>query len=211
MMKRAQFFPLGDINPTKGAAPLTWFLIGINILAFVIEYMMGMEQVVMGFGFIPASPSILTALTSMFLHGGVAHLLGNLWYLWIFGDNVEVHLGHVRFLLLYFFSGFAATLTHWFTNVGSEIPAVGASGAISGILGSYLVLFPRASVVIAAYYRRVEVPAFIMIGLWFLMQLFFAAGSLFRDSGSNVAFWAHVGGFVFGAAFTLILGKKRKN
>ena len=146
-------------------------------------------------------PVYLTLLTAMFMHGGFAHLFGNMLYLWIFGDNVEDALGHGRYLAFYLVTGIVAGLAHVFVTAVSGanplIPSLGASGAISGVLGGYLVLFPRRHVRVIFFYQVMEVPALIVIGLWFVFQLFSGAGSL-GSSGGGVAYGAHVGGFAAG-------------
>jgi membrane associated rhomboid family serine protease len=141
----------------------------------------------------------------MFLHGGLDHIFGNMWYLWIFGDNVEDRLGKIKFLLLYFLSGLAAAFAHYIVNPTSKIPTIGASGAISGILGAYILLFPKERVLSRVGYTFVRIPAFIVIGFWFVLQFIFATISFFGFSGSGIAFWAHVGGFIFGFIFTFLL------
>ncbi len=162
--------------------------------------MKNLENTIYAFGFIPAVfPSVaITIFTSMFLHGGIDHLFGNMWYLWIFGDNVEDRLGRVKFTGLYLASGVAASLTQYVIDPHSMIPAVGASGAISGVLGWYYVLFPKARITTSTGHLANESPAWMVIGLWFLIQLFFGAATLAGFSGSNVAFFAHIGGFAFG-------------
>jgi membrane associated rhomboid family serine protease len=145
---------------------------------------------------------------SMFLHGGWAHLLGNMLYMWIFADNVEDRLGHFRFIGFYFVCGWAATLAHAYSNPGSVVPSIGASGAIAGVLGAYLVMFPKARVLtlipLGYFIRITELPALVVLGLWFVMQLFSGAASLGAQTAQSagVAWWAHIGGFVVG----LILG-----
>jgi membrane associated rhomboid family serine protease len=151
--------------------------------------------VIEAYGFTPAYFSILTLFTSMFLHAGIAHLFGNMWFLYIFGDNVEDKFGHFFYLIFYILAGLAATFTHYLTNLGSTIPAVGASGAISGVLGAYIVLFPRVGVYVSGRAGVGKVSALLMIGLWFAFQLI--SGIFFGES-TGVAFFAHIGGFIFG-------------
>jgi membrane associated rhomboid family serine protease len=197
MDKKAFFFPLGDENPCKCVPFINWILIGINVVVFLLS-LSAFEFVIYTFGFTPAQFSILTMFTSMFLHGGFGHLFGNMWFLLIFGDNVEDKLGHVRYILFYMAAGLAASLTHFAIDPSSAIPAVGASGAISGVLGAYLVFYPRAGVYVSGGYGHVgKVPAFVMLGLWFLLQLIQGATSLL-GAPSGIAFFAHIGGFVFG-------------
>ncbi|MEM7825881.1 MAG: rhomboid family intramembrane serine protease [Candidatus Aenigmatarchaeota archaeon] len=223
--KKGQFFPFADSAPRKTFPILTILLIILNASIFIwsltseeVPYVIEGEhvsipEVYIRYGFIPAKfsffslSSIATIFTSMFLHGGIDHIFGNMWYLWIFGDNVEDKLGKIKFLLLYFLSGIGATFLHYITNLNSEIPAIGASGAISGILGSYLLLFPRETILTRFGYMFVRIPAFIVIGFWFFIQFLFGTISFLGGIGSGIAFFAHVGGFIFGFLFTLILKK----
>jgi len=133
-----------------------------------------------------------------------------MWYLWIFGDNVEDALGKIKFLILYFLSGISAAFLQYLTDPTSTIPSIGASGAISGVLGAYLLLFPKENVLTSVQYSLVRVPAYLVIGLWFVLQLIFGTMSLAGYSGSNIAFWAHVGGFVFGLAFAFLFVDRKK-
>ncbi|MCS7105787.1 MAG: rhomboid family intramembrane serine protease [Candidatus Aenigmarchaeota archaeon] len=226
--KKGQFFPFADSAPRKSFPVLTILLLILNVSIFVwslaspeVPYVIEGEpvlipEVYLKYGFIPSRfslfsfSSIATIFTSMFLHGGLDHIFGNMWYLWIFGDNVEDKLGKIKFLLLYFLSGIAATFLHYLTNLNSEVPAIGASGAISGILGSYFVLFPRERVLTRFGYAFVRIPAFIVIGFWFFIQFLFGTISFLGGIGSGIAFFAHVGGFIFGFAFTFLLRKMEK-
>lgn len=207
-------FPLFDDNPHGGRSYVNWAIIALCLLVYFWQAGLtqddGYEATVV-FGMIPAVliggmrlpaeialiPPWATLLTSMFMHGGFMHLAGNMLYLWIFGDNVEETLGHGRFLVFYLLCGVAAALTQALLDPGSKIPMVGASGAISGVLGAYFLLFPRANVKVAMFpFGLVFVPALIVLGLWFLLQLL---DGLRGPSGEGgVAFWAHVGGFVAG-------------
>ena len=155
-----------------------------------------------------------TPITAMFMHGGWLHLLGNMLFLWIFGDNIEDALGHVRYLAFYLLTGIAASATHMLFNADSLTPAIGASGAVAGVMGAYIVLFPRAIVVaFVVILIPLPVPAFVLIGFWFVMQLFYSVASLGVDAntGSGIAYLAHVGGFVAGAAIikVFMLGRVR--
>lgn len=206
--------PLRDDNPSQGVPVVTRTLIAINVLAFLYELSLGglLGVFVHGWGLVPLrfayalvgaeplGPTVVTAFTSMFLHGGWIHLLGNVWYLWIFGDNVEDRLGHWRFLLFYLAGGVAASAVHVLFNLGSPVPTVGASGAIAAVLGAYAVLFPRARVVtlvpIFFFFQVIALPAMLVLGLWFVLQVF--TGTLALGAGSGVAWWAHIGGFAFG-------------
>jgi len=209
--------PIYDDNPAGRPSFITWAVIALCILVFFWQVTLDPEAdhaAVLGFGLIPALlsgqaelapelrqvPSLLTTVTSTFLHGGWMHLIGNMLYLWIFGDNVEDSMGHRRFLAFYLLCGIAAGLAQTLADPGSEIPMVGASGAIAGVLGAYLLLHPRANVgvlvVIVFYIRVIMVPAVIVLGLWFLVQLIDGAHA--RSAEGGVAYWAHIGGFIAG-------------
>lgn len=203
MNKKAQFFPIKDENPTSAFPFVNFGFIIINVIIFVLS-LSAFEYFIATYGFTPAKFSILTLFTSMFLHGGIAHIFGNMWFLYIFGDNVEDKFGHFKYIVFYILSGIAASLLHYFLNIGSAIPAVGASGAISGVLGAYIVLFPRAGVYVSGSFGHVgKVSAFFMLGIWFLFQLISGTFSLF-GAQSGIAFFAHIGGFVFGVVFALL-------
>jgi len=223
--------PLRDLNPSRTAPVVTVALIVANALAFLWELSLGpqLQPFVMQAAFVPARfvgqglgiaglvPGIESAVLSMFLHGGWAHVLGNMWFLWIFGDNVEDRLGHLRYVVFYFASGLAATATHALASPGSVVTAIGASGAISGVLGAYLFLYPRARVVtllfLGIFIQVIQVPALVYLPLWFLMQLFSGLASLGVPSSAQqggVAFFAHIGGFVAGPLLLLLLGGGRR-
>jgi membrane associated rhomboid family serine protease len=194
-------------------------LILLNIVVFFYELSLPAQQgqaLVFAFGLTPAhvqllfaSPGItlgqafLPMLTSMFLHGGWMHLLGNMLFLWVFGGSVEEEFGHFQYLVFYLFCGVGAAIVHTIFNWGSRIPTVGASGAISGVMGAFIVLFPRARVttLIPALFLffTVQIPAFLMMGYWFLIQVFSGVASLGVSNQGGVAWWAHVGGFLLGA------------
>ena len=215
-------FPLRDINPTRTRPYVNWALIVLNSLFFLYELSLGqgLEPFLRTFAFVPArlfdagdvSGSLVTALLSLFLHGGWAHVIGNMVFLWVFGDNVEDRLGHGRYILFYLLSGLAATLGHALAEPHSVMPAIGASGAISGVLGAYVFMFPRARVVTAVvlviFVRIVELPALVYLPLWFVMQLFsgIAAVSTHEASAGGVAWFAHIGGFIAGPILALLLG-----
>ncbi|MBV8118814.1 MAG: rhomboid family intramembrane serine protease [Alphaproteobacteria bacterium] len=206
--------PLYDDNPARRAPVVNYLLIGLCIGAFFWELGQNQHRVVYGYAMIPAVlfgrahlapylhplPPWVTIFTSMFLHGGWFHLIGNMLFLWIFGHNVEDELGHFRYIVLYLASGVAAALIQGLSDPGSHVPMIGASGAIAGVLGAYAVLSPRANVHvfvwIVIFFRIVNVPAWILLGLWFAMQLI--SGVEQGRNGPGVAFWAHVGGFVAG-------------
>jgi membrane associated rhomboid family serine protease len=158
------------------------------------------------------SRALVSFFAGMFLHGGLLHLVGNLWILWIFGDNVEDRLGRLRYLVFYLLSGLAASAIHVATNFDSRIPTIGASGAIAGVLGAYLVMFPRARILALVplffVFTWIEVPAFVFLGLWFLLQLVSAAGP--QEGAGGVAWWAHVGGFAFGVLLLFVFRRRRR-
>jgi len=221
--------PLRDENPSHSVPVVTRSLIAINAAMFLYELALGpgLRDFMLQWGEVPArvtlafhfreepiTPVALTFLSSMFLHGGWAHLLGNMWYLWIFGDNVEDRLGAVRYFLFYLLAGVIAALAHWLTNPGSRLPTVGASGAIAGVLGAYAVAFPRARVVtlvpLFPFFQVVALPALLVLGLWFVFQFFSGALSLGYGAGGGVAWWAHIGGFAFGALTMKAFGRPRR-
>jgi membrane associated rhomboid family serine protease len=213
--------PVQDINPTRRVPIFTWILIGINVLIFIWEMSMSesqLSEVFMDLSVVPrnitADPfsleAFLDSLRSMFFHGGYDHIFGNMLYLFIFGDNLEDRLGSIFFLIVYFISGFAAVAAQVLIDPNSTIPLVGASGAIAGVLGGYLILFPNVKVRGMVGLGRVgamqEWPAFIVLGMWFVLQLVngFASLGAAAEYGGGVAFFAHIGGFVAGLALTWI-------
>lgn len=198
------FFPVSDRNPRLSPPIVTGSLIVACVIIFLLS-LPDFESVIFAFGFTPAAATVTTVFTSMFLHGGVDHIFGNMWYLWLFGDNVESVFGKIHYIGFYFLSGMAATAAHYFTNLGSDIPAIGASGAISGVLGAYMVFFPNVRVkVYSRYGGAFEMSALGLLGLWFLMQLLFSTVSLVGGAGSGIAFSAHAGGFIFGYAYAQV-------
>jgi membrane associated rhomboid family serine protease len=200
-------FPLSDVIPSRTTPYITIGVIGLNALAFLYEIQLSDPQLqlfVQTYGVVPALFAWPTVLTSMFLHSGWLHFLGNMLYLWIFGDNVEDRMGHVRFLFFYLFCGAAAALGQAATQPDSVVPMIGASGAIAGVMGAYFVLFPQSRVLTAVFILffidLVEIPAIFFLGIWFLMQFFSGFGSLGADAAEGgVAFWAHSIGFIVGA------------
>ena len=218
--------PLRDSNPRRTVPYITYALVALNVLAFLGEVSLGqnLERALFTVAFIPARVwiagnwigDLLTIVISMFLHGGLLHIGSNMLYLWIFGDNIEDRLGHGRYLIFYLACGFVATLAHALFSPGSRIPAIGASGAIAGVLGAYLILFPHARVLtvipIFFFITLRELPAVILLGLWFVLQLFSGVGSLgvtdAQDLG-GVAYFAHIGGFVAGLVLIAVLGGLR--
>ena len=223
--------PLRDTNPRRTVPFVTYALVAVNVLGFLWELSLGaqLERALFAVPFIPARfwiagnwvADLTTIAISMFLHGSLMHIGSNMLYLWIFGDNIEDRLGHGKFLVFYLACGYLATLAHAFFSPGSRLPAIGASGAIAGVLGAYLILFPHARVLtlipIFFFITLRELPAIIILGLWFVLQLFSGVGSLgvsdAQDMG-GVAYFAHIGGFVAGilliAAFGGLRGPRRR-
>ena len=200
------FFPIGDDQVSGGHRPLfAYGLIAVNVAIFLYQVSLDPEagqQFVYDWGAIPAriegGEGYLTLLTSMFLHGGWMHLIGNMLYLWIFADNIEATIGSGKFVAFYLLGGLAAGLCHMYFNQGSPVPAVGASGALSAVMGAYIVLFPRSNVKGYFFFFRVNVPAFLFLGFWFYQQSSAGIGSMGDTAGETIAWWAHIGGFVFG-------------
>jgi membrane associated rhomboid family serine protease len=208
-------FPLKDTQPSYTRPVVTIAIIVVNILVFLFEFSLGARArniLIETYGLVPDQFRLSSVFTSMFLHGGWMHVLGNMWFLWIFGDNVEDLLGHAKYLLFYLLCGVAAALTQTFADPYSTAPMVGASGAIAGVMGAYLVKFPRARVLtlvfIFFFITTMEIPAPVMLVYWFVIQLFSGLGSIARThlSEGGVAFFAHVGGFVVGILLIKILG-----
>ena len=228
-------FPIRDDNPTLGTPAITVVLIGLNVAAWILVQGMGVEptlsQSVCELGLIPGEllgripvgqtlqmsrdlscvigqPHWYTPLSSMFLHGGWLHLIGNMWFLWLFGNNVEDSMGHGRYLVFYLLCGLAAAAAQTLVNPNSAIPMVGASGAISGVMGAYIVLYPRVRVhmiiFLGFFITRAVVPAYVMLGYWFVLQILGGLPSLGGDDTGGVAVWAHAGGFLAGAVLILL-------
>lgn len=214
--------PLRDANPSASFPFVTVLLIAVNTLVFIYETGLGrtLDRFILTHGFVPAvyfhvshtEPWNLPArfapmVTSMFLHGGWLHLIGNMWTLWIFGDNVEDRLGRGSYLLYYFVCGIIAAYVHYLTGPQSGVPVVGASGAIAGVMGGYFVLFPRARIVtlvpIFIFLQVITVPAVLFLAFWFFLQLVNGTVASAASFGGGVAWWAHVGGFVAGALMAL--------
>ncbi|MGE5724645.1 MAG: rhomboid family intramembrane serine protease [Acidobacteriota bacterium] len=215
--------PLKDDTPRFSTPYITYFLIALNTVIFLYE-MLGFgprarNQLMFEFGMVPAritglaggthhisaGTALLPILTSMFLHASWLHLIGNMWVLWIFGDNIEDYLGHFLYIVLYLLSGLAAAIAHTLLNAGSAMPTVGASGAIAGVMGAYLVLYPRAKVLtlvpLIVIFTFWWLPAWIVLGYWFVIQFFsgaITAVAISSQTTGGIAFWAHVGGFVAG-------------
>lgn len=223
-------FPFRDNIRSATFPVITKALILANVLAFFYELSLGkdLDGFFQSFAVIPAKVLAFSGLggfvadvavpftTSIFLHGGWMHLIGNMWYLWIFGDNVEDRLGHARFLVFYLICGAGASVAHVLLNPESSVPSIGASGAIAGVLGAYLVSYPRARVQtivpIFVFVQIIELPALLVLGTWFLWQFFYGTASLATASptGGGVAWWAHVGGFLVGMVLIGFFADKRR-
>jgi membrane associated rhomboid family serine protease len=221
--------PLKDDNPTYSKPVITYSILGICVLVFILQISSASYQsgkLFYSYGLIPAvltghkqlpaeiamiAPE-LTLITSMFMHGGFMHLIGNMLYLWIFADNIEDELGPVKFICFYLLSGIAAALTQVFLNTQSTIPMIGASGAIGGVLGAYIVNHPKAKVIVLIplgfFSQIVKIPALYVLGFWFILQ--FINSSLSSSEGGGVAYGAHIGGFIFGVVAILFFNKKNK-
>jgi len=214
--------PLRDTIPARNYPLVTHILIGINILVFVVQMTQGthLDRFIYTYGLVPARYSLDAAaarfsafqqafafVSFMFLHGGFWHLLGNMWSLYIFGDNVEDRLGPLRYLMFYLICGVASGVSHLLLNLHSNLPTIGASGAIAGVMGAYFILHPRSKILtlIPIFFIPyfIEIPAYFFLGIWFIQQFLNAAGSHSQVSG--VAWWAHIGGFVFGIIFLKLL------
>ncbi len=221
--------PLRDDQPRFSTPYVTYFLIGLNSAVFLLESALTPDRfkvLLYQFGMVPAHITgylsgtsrlglvavLLPALTSMFLHGSWMHVIGNMWFLWIFGDNIEDHLGHFKYLLFYLASGLAAAFAQVLLSPHSRVPTVGASGAIAGVLGAYFVLYPKARVLIwFPIFFMFYLPAWVMLGYWFLMQFVSGAATslaAYSDARGGVAFWAHVGGFIAGIVLIKLLPER---
>jgi membrane associated rhomboid family serine protease len=218
-------FPIRDDTPRFSTPIITYFIIALNVVVFLYELSVGAQSqralnaFVAEFGVIPRhevavltgqsslnpGAAILPIFTSMFLHGGWLHIIFNMWWLWIFGDNIEDYLGHFKYLVFYLVSGFAAALVHIALNLTSRVPTVGASGAIAGVMGAYIVLYPRAKVLtlvfLIVFITFWWLPAWLFLGYWFLIQFISGAATTIAETSQStggVAVWAHVGGFLAG-------------
>jgi membrane associated rhomboid family serine protease len=221
-------FPIGDENARVGSAPIvTWALIALNVAAFLLEVSRpeaALQTFIQSWGVVPreyaaardlapliAAPFWTTLFTSMFLHGGWMHLGGNMLYLWIFGDNIERAAGPVKFLVFYLVCGLAASAAHILFYLQSPIPAVGASGAFSGVLGGDLLLFPKNRVRVLTRGGVAHVPAVVVLGLWIVLQFINGIGSVARtDETAGVAYMAHIGGFVAGLALVKLIARRER-
>jgi len=212
-------FPLKDENPIEGKPYLTIILIVTNLAIFFFLFLSGkLDWAVQEYGMRPAEimhgQRLHTLFTSMFLHGGFAHVIGNVWFLWIFGDNIEEICGRWRFLLLYFAAGVVAGLAHAFLYPDSAVPTIGASGAIAGALGAYMVTYPGARVYTLFFFfpfvRVIAVPAFLYLGIWFGLQFVSGSIALVVKVPVSTAYWAHIGGFVAGALLVPLLKRRQR-
>jgi membrane associated rhomboid family serine protease len=221
-------FPLKDDNPTRSKPFVTWVLIALNAMVFLYQWSLGppgarlfvfrygaIASVLLGDQKLPDGvatiPPGLSVVTSMFLHSGWMHLIGNMWFLWIFGDNIEEAMGRLRYLVFYLACGLAASWSHILANPNSSIPMVGASGAIAGVLGAYIMLYPRARIwtliFLGIFSRLMYIPAVFILGYWFLIQV--VSGGMARNpNAGGVAFGAHIGGFIAGAALVGLFKRK---
>jgi membrane associated rhomboid family serine protease len=211
--------PLRDSHPSHSAPVVTGFLIAVNVAIFLFEASLdpySRNQFVMEYGMVPDRFQASSLFTSMFLHGGWMHLIGNMWFLWIFGDNIEDILGRGRYFAFYLLCGAAAGLTHLAFNLDSRIPTVGASGAIAGVMGAYMRKFPHSRIVtlipVLIFFTTLEVPAYFILGYWFLIQIVSGVSVSSRAgvSEGGVAWWAHAGGFVAGAVLVGWLQKHER-
>lgn len=217
-------FPLRDNIPSQNPPYMTVILIIVNTVIFTYIWLMGtngMEQVFNRYALIPANLTgvshqgggWVTLFTSMFLHGGWLHLIGNMWALWLFGDNVEDLMGPLNFLFFYLICGLGAAAVHIYVDPASMVPTVGASGAIAGVMGAYFLLYPRARVttlVFTFFIWFVDIPAYIYLGFWILMQLV-GGTAVLAGGASQIAFWAHVGGFAAGMLFYPFFRTRQEN
>jgi membrane associated rhomboid family serine protease len=229
--------PIRDDTPRFSTPYVTYFLVGINTLIFLYELSIGaqshraLNHFIFEFGIVPDRVTgavsgvphlnlvgtFLTILTSMFLHASWLHVIGNMWVLWIFGDNIEDYLGHFQFLIFYLIAGFVAAITHILLNAGSSVPTVGASGAIAGVMGAYFLLYPKARVLtlvpLIIFFTFWWLPAWIVLGYWFLIQFLSGAATSIAystQSTGGVAVWAHVGGFIAGLALIKLFPQRQR-
>ena len=223
--------PIRDDAPRYSTPYVNYFLLALNVVVFLAMWAGGRhtaQQIVSTFAFQPryltafvfqhdpgmGLTALVTVFTSMFMHGGLWHLVGNMWVLYIFGDNVEDYLGHFSYLIFYLASGVAAMLLHTVLNLGSNVPAVGASGAIAGVMGAYFILFPSARVLVPIFFFiPIWLPAWIVLGYWIVTQFLSGAATSIayaNQTGGGIAFWAHVGGFAAGIALIKLFPAKRR-
>ena len=201
-------FPYKDDNPKVLIPYVTYGIFAVNTVLFFIQFLISRNdinsanRIFYSFGFIPADFNILTIFSSMFIHGNLAHIIGNLWFLKVFGDNVESVLGHLKYFFFYICCGFIAALAQYIINPSSTIPMIGASGAIAGVLGAYMIQFPNARVhnilFFIVFFTRVTLPAQIVLGFWFLLQLSQGLVDIEINTTGGIAWFAHIGGFIAG-------------
>jgi membrane associated rhomboid family serine protease len=221
------FIPIKDLNPHRTHPVVNTLLILTNVIVFLYELTLSHHQqaafvaanatvpnhirlAMSGHGSLEAA--FLPILTSMFLHGSPLHIAGNMLFLWIFGDNVEDYFGHLPYLVFYFVCGIGSGLAHILFNLHSSVPALGASGAISGVMGAYIILYPRAQVLTLVFIFFIPLPAFIILGYWFLLQFVAGVSTVGASATGGVAWWAHIGGFLLGMLITgLSLGNRKQN
>jgi rhomboid family protein len=211
-------FPLRDTQRSYSTPIVTTLIIVVNLLIFLYQASLDQwsgNQFIAVYGLTPTRFHLLNMFTSMFLHGGWMHVLGNMWFLWVFGDNVEEVLGHGKFLLFYLMCGVAAAATHVLFNTDSRLPTVGASGAIAGVMGAYLVKFPRNRIVTLIFFGFIffaDIPAVFMLGYWFLIQVFSGVGTVGYShlSEGGTAWFAHIGGFIAGMVLVELMGAEKR-
>jgi membrane associated rhomboid family serine protease len=223
-------FPLKDTIPSSSFPFVTIGIIVINFVVFLYELTLGpqLNTFINQYGVIPSHilttlnknwlyfiPASVPVFSSIFIHGGWMHIIGNMWYLWIFGDNIEDRTGHFRFFLFYVICGVAATVSHIIMNPASNLPTVGASGAIAGVMGAYLILFPRSRILtlifLIIFIQIIEIPAIFFLGFWILLQV--VSGSIssgLAQEGGGVAWWAHIGGFFVGLVIVFFFKKRKR-
>lgn len=224
--------PFRDNIPSRTFPIINILIIVLNVIVFLFELTLspaGLSRLIASFGVVPAyiyawpqlhdplAALVVPFFTSMFLHGGWLHLIGNMWYLWIFGDNIEDRLGHFRYLIFYLLSGIGAGLVQTIFSGNTRVPSIGASGAIAGVLGAYVISYPFAKVLtlipIFIFVQIIEIPALIVLGFWFVMQFLNGTASLAVSSSANtggVAWWAHVGGFIIGIVLLGVMGRRQR-
>jgi rhomboid family protein len=212
--------PLRSSEPHYTAPTVNLFIIGLNVLVFMFELSLGngyrLNHFIQAYGIVPDRLNIESIFTSMFIHGGFLHILGNMWFLWVFGRGVEDVLGHAKYFFFYLTCGVAAAVAHITLNAGSTVPTVGASGAIAGVMGAYLVTFPRARIVtlvfIFIFITTVDIPSAFLLLYWFAIQFFNGVGSVgySQASSGDVAWFAHVGGFIAGIILIKLLAPSRR-
>jgi membrane associated rhomboid family serine protease len=222
--------PLRDENPSRTVSLVNITLILANVSVFIYQNFFisgGAAPLLLRLGCIPyefthfvdiSPPALvsvpLTIITAMFMHGGWVHLLGNMLFLWIFGDNIEDKLGHFRYLSFYLLCGLIASLSHILTNISSQVPSIGASGAIAGVMGAYMVLFPRARIrtllILGIFIQIVRIPAIVMLGYWILIQVLSGFAEFGSRTGGGIAWFAHIGGFIAGFFLIMVMKKPEK-